>query len=88
MGLPDRQATITEAGKLRCQDFGNDAGCSSSLQIRVRLTPSIFVDDIGQRDTTDWPEPPHWVADRNQGIGMHAGRQAESGLCCLLDLTN
>ena len=41
-----------------------------SLQIQVRFTPSILVDDIGERDTADWPEPTHRVADRQQGIGV------------------
>src|ERR1700730_4760559 len=46
---PDRQA-ITEGwqGKQRCQPFGDDAGCSWSLQIPIRLAPSIFMDDIGE----------------------------------------
>src|SRR5271166_427550 len=46
----------------------DDAGCSWSLQIPVRLAPPIFVDDIGQRDTANWPEPAHGIADRQQGI--------------------
>ena len=43
-------------------------GCSWSLQIAVRLTPPIFVDDIGERDTANRPEPAHGVADRQQSI--------------------
>jgi hypothetical protein len=39
-----------------------------SLQIPISLAPSIFVNDIGERDTTDWPEPAHRVADRQDGI--------------------
>jgi hypothetical protein len=62
---PDRQA-ITEGwqGFQRCQPFGDDAGCSASLQIAVSLTPPIFVDDIGESNTADWPEPAHGVTDR------------------------
>src|SRR5206468_2309348 len=56
------------------------------LSIVVGLAPPIFIDDIGERNTTDWPKPAHWVADRQQGIGMHAGRQAERGLRFLLEL--
>jgi hypothetical protein len=56
------------------------------LQIPVRLAPPIFVDDIGVRNTADWPEPPHRIADRQQSIGMDAGRQPESGLGFLLEL--
>ncbi len=46
----------------------------------------ILVDDIREGNTTDWPEPAHRVADRQQGIRMHAGRQAESGLRLLLEI--
>jgi hypothetical protein len=33
-------------------------------QIPVRLAPPIFVDDIGQRNTADWPEPAQRIPDR------------------------
>ncbi len=55
------------------------------LQIAISLSPSIFVDDIGQRDTADWPEPAHRIPDWQDGIGMRAGRQAECGLRFLLE---
>ena len=87
---PDRQA-ITEGwqGKQRCQHFGNDAGCCSrSLQIAVSLSPPVFVNDIGERDTANWPKPAHGVADRQQSIGMDAGRQAQSRFRFLLELAN
>jgi hypothetical protein len=57
-----------------------------SLQIPVRFTPSIFVDDISQRNTAYWSKPAHGVADRQQGIRMDAGRQPERGLRLLLEL--
>jgi len=57
-----------------------------SLQIPVRLAPPVFIDHIGERDTADWPEPAHRVADRQQGTGMDAVRQAESGLGFLLEI--
>jgi hypothetical protein len=41
--------------------------------------------DIGQRDIADWPKPSHSIADRQQSIGVNAGRQAERGLRFLLD---
>ena len=84
---PDRQA-ITEGwqGKQRCQPFGDDAGCSWSLQIPVRLAPPVFIDDIGERYTADWPEPAHGIADRQQGIGVDAGRETERGLGFLLEI--
>jgi len=46
----------------------------------------IFVDDIGQSHTADWPEPAHGVADRQQGIRVDAGWQSECGLRFLLEL--
>ena len=57
-----------------------------SLQIPVRLTPPILVNDIGEGYTADWPKPPHRISDRQQGIGVRAGRQSERGLCLLLEL--
>src|ERR1700719_418804 len=71
---PDRQA-ITEGwqGKQACQPFGGDAGCSWSLQIPIRLAPSIFIDDIGESHAADWPKAAHWVADRQQSIGVDIG---------------
>jgi hypothetical protein len=56
------------------------------LQIPARLAPPVFVDDIRKSDAADWLEPAHWVADRQQGIRMDAGRQSESGLSFLLEL--
>ena len=56
------------------------------LQIPVRLAPLVFIDDIGQRDTADWPEPAHWVAYRYQGIRVNAGRQAEGSFGFVLEL--
>src|SRR5437868_13767836 len=44
-----------------CEDEGG-----TSYLISVRLAPSIFVDDIGQRDTADWPKPTHRIADRQR----------------------
>jgi hypothetical protein len=66
--------------------FGNDAACSRLLQIPARLTPSIFVDDIGERYTANWPEPAHGIPDRQQGIGVDVRRQLECGLRFLLEL--
>jgi hypothetical protein len=48
--------------------------------------PPILADDIGERDAANWPKPPHGVADRQQGIRLDAGRQAERGLGLLLEL--
>jgi len=50
------------------------------------MAPTILVDHIGKRNTMDWPEPADWVADRQQSIGVDAGRQAERGLRFLLEL--
>jgi len=59
---------------------------ASSLKIAISLTPLVFINDIGQRDAADWPEPAHGVADRQQGIGMDAERKAECGLRFFLEL--
>jgi hypothetical protein len=50
------------------------------LEIPAGLAPSILMDDTSQRDAAYWPEPTHGVADRKQGIKVHAGRQAQRGL--------
>src|SRR3954466_6726644 len=57
------------------------------LQITANLAPPIFIDDIGQRDTANPPEPGHGIADRQQGIRMDAGWQAECGLRFLFSRT-
>jgi hypothetical protein len=54
--------------------------------ISVRLAPSIFIDDIGERNTADGPEPSQGIADRQQGIREETGRKAQSRFCFLLEL--
>jgi hypothetical protein len=56
--------------------------------ISVRLAPSIFVDDIGERDTANRPKASHGIADRKQGIRVEAEarRKAHNGFCFLLEL--
>ena len=61
------------------------APCRGDL-ITVMLPPSIVVDDIGERDTANRPEPAHRIADRQQGIGVDVRRQAKRGLRFLLEL--
>jgi len=39
------------------------------LEIVGRLAPAILIDDIGEGNTADWPEPAYGVADRQQGVG-------------------
>jgi hypothetical protein len=39
-----------------------------------------------RRDTANWPEPAHRIADRQQRIRVDAGRQAERGLGFFLEL--
>jgi hypothetical protein len=46
--------------------------------ISVRLAPSIFIDDIGERNTADGPEPSQEIADRQRGIRVETGRKAQS----------
>src|SRR5271165_2979472 len=71
---------------MRWQSFRQWRRVLRVLQIRVRLAPLISVNDIRKRDTADWPEPTHWVADRQQGIRVDSGRQSECGLRFLLEL--
>jgi hypothetical protein len=59
---------------------------TKSLQIPVRVAPSVFVDGIGQRNTTNRPESAHRVADREQSIGMDARRQPERGFGFLVEV--
>jgi len=56
------------------------------LEIVGRLAPAILIDDIGEGNTADWPEPAYGVADRQQGVGMHVRRQPECGLHFLLEV--
>ena len=53
---------------------------SKSLQIPCWLAPPVLEDDIGQRDTANWTEPSHVVADRQQSTRMDARWQAKRGL--------
>jgi hypothetical protein len=57
-----------------------------SLQIPVRFTPPILVDDISQRNTAYWSKPAHGVADRQQGVGMDVREQPECGFRFFLEL--
>jgi hypothetical protein len=40
----------------------------------------VFIDDISERDTANWTEPAHGVPNRQQRIGVDAGREAKRGL--------
>src|SRR5215469_9458287 len=51
-----------------------------------RLAPPIFVNDFGQRNTTDGSEPAHWIPDRQQGIRVDVRWQTQRGLGLLLEL--
>ena len=77
---------ITDASRPVLPDKHLRVNATKSLQIPVRLAPSVLVDDIGQRNTANWTEPSHVVADRQQRIGVDAGRQSECGLRFLLEL--
>ena len=77
---------ITDASRSVLPDKHLRVNATKSLQIPVSLTPPIFIDHIDERNTADWPEPSHWIADRQQGIGIDAERQAECGLRFILEL--
>ena|ERR1700758_2439801 len=44
------------------------------LLVPVRLTPMVFVGNIGNRDTANRPKAAHRVADRQKGIRVYVGR--------------
>src|SRR5262249_4858558 len=49
-----------------------------------RLAPALAIDDIGERAAAERPEFAHGVDDRENGVGVDAGRQPERGLGLLL----
>ena len=68
----------------RCEIVAVDAsGIDPSPE---RLAPAILVNDIGQRDPANRPEPSHRIADRQQGIRMDTGWKAQSGFRFVLEL--
>ena len=56
------------------------------LQTPRRLAPPIVENDIRQRNTANWTELAHLVAERQYRIRMGVRRQTESGLRFLLEL--
>ena len=59
------QSTLNEKNKSRHWLYYR--GITQSfrlLQITVSQSPPIFIDDIGERDTADWPEPTHGISER------------------------
>jgi hypothetical protein len=61
-----------------------DPGSGSLLSNSRRPTPPVLEHDVAQRDAPDRAEPAHRVADRQQRIGVHVGRQGERCLRFLL----
>src|SRR5438132_13816081 len=47
------------------------------LQAFVGLAPAVAVHHVLQRSAAQFPEIAHWPADRQDCVGMGAGRQAE-----------
>src|SRR5215472_10964122 len=83
MGSCDRSQP---SGMHRTQRASITKEAGRPLQTPVSLTPPVFIDDIGERDTANWPELPHRVADWQQSIGMDVRRQSECRLRFLLEL--
>jgi hypothetical protein len=54
--------------------------------ISARLPPLISEGDIGERNTADWSELTHWLADEQRGIRMDVRKQPERGLGVFLEL--
>ena len=90
--LSDKIAAVTKAEeeRSRVEPIADQSPMNirylGSLQIAIRLTPSIFVDDIGERHTANWPKLSHRIADRQQSIGVDVRRQPECNLRFLLEL--
>src|SRR6516164_11671548 len=57
-------------------------GMISSLKsyAGIGLAPPVEIDNVGERPAADWPEPAHRVAERQDGVGVEAGRDAHRGV--------
>src|SRR5207249_2968020 len=55
------------------------------LSGQIRASPLVLVHDLLQRPATDGTEASHRIADRKDGVRVHAGRQAQRGLGLLLE---
>src|SRR5205823_11038979 len=59
---------------------------SWSLYAGIGFAPPVEIDDIRKGPAGDRPEPPHRVADRQDCVGVEAGRDTHRLLCLLLVL--
>src|SRR5258708_29594932 len=57
---------------------------SPVLDPGIELAPPVEIDDVGERPTADRPEAPHRIADRQDGVGVEAGRDAHRSIDFLL----
>jgi hypothetical protein len=73
---------MIEAGKLRRQPFRERGRLLLVFTDPGKTGPIDLIDHIGERDTADWPKPAHGVADRQQGIGVHAAAPPSIALAC------
>src|SRR5687768_15387783 len=77
-----RNSLIDPEGSIEIQPIGRVAaravsGAAASaarrvLRCMVRRSPAILVDNLGERRPLDRAELAHRIADRKDGVGMHA----------------
>jgi hypothetical protein len=72
---------ITDESRSVLPDKHLRVNVTKSLQIPVRLAPSVFVYHIGERYAADWSKPAH--ADPQQSGRVPVRRQSERALRCL-----
>src|ERR1700756_2589917 len=48
----------------------------SRLDARIRLAPTVEIDDLGERAAPDRPKTPHRIANGQDRVGVIAGRNA------------
>ncbi len=54
-------------------------GVAALLGCVVRIAPAVFVDKIAKVAAPDRTKAAHGIANRENGVGVHTLRQAESG---------
>src|ERR1051326_6648157 len=55
------------------------------LEALIGLAPLVLIDEILQRRAAHRAEAAHRVADRQDRVGLHAGRQAENRVALLAE---
>src|ERR1700730_10696881 len=56
------------------------------ILIAVRLSPSIFIDNLGEWYSANWPESSQGIPNWQKRIRVHVGRQAKSSFDLHLEI--